>query len=115
MVNTESILTSVKKLLGVAEEYTHFDADIIMYINSVFLALNQIGVGPEEGFSIVDASTEWSDYMDDGILLNTIKPYVYLKVRQLFDPPTSSSAAESMNNIIKEFEFRITIQVENKR
>ena len=82
----DSILTSVKKKLGIQEDYTHFDEDIIMDINSTFLILNQLGVGPEEPFTIEDDVAEWSDFIDNG-KIDLVRSYVYLRVRLLFDPP----------------------------
>lgn len=115
MQDTESILTSVKKLLGITEDYTVFDTDLIIHINSVFLTLYQLGVGPEEGFMITSKDETWGDYIDSDALLNAVKSYVYLKVRLLFDPPTSSSVSESMKNMINELEWRINIEGENIR
>lgn len=110
----ESILTSIKKLLGIAEEYEHFDADIIMHINTVFLALTQIGVGPSEGFCIYDASAIWDDFLPDSrINLNAVKSYVYLKVKLLFDPPASSALIESTNKLAAEYEFRLNVAAES--
>ena len=103
----ESILTSVKKLLGIAEEYEQFDTDIIMHINSVFMILRQLGVGPSEGFSINDKNSKWTDFLDDDITLESVKSYVYLKVRLLFDPPTSGVVMEATNRMISELEWRI--------
>ena len=103
----ESILTSVKKLLGIAEEYEQFDTDIIMHINSVFMILRQLGVGPSEGFSINDKNSKWTDFLDDDITLESVKSYVYLKVRLLFDPPTSGVVMEATNRMINELEWRI--------
>lgn len=108
----DSILTSIKKLLGIQEDYTHFDTDIIMHINSIFLTLSQIGVGPSEGFSIEDKTDEWTDFISEGMLLNTIKSYMYLKVKLIFDPPLSSAAMESMKNMINEYEWRIHVAVD---
>ena len=105
----ESILTSIKKLLGITEDYTHFDKDIIMHINSVFLNLNQIGVGPEEGFLIEDKSAEWADFIEDSVLLQAVKSYMYLKVRLLFDPPLSSAVIESSNRMSAEYEWRLRL------
>lgn len=109
----ESILTSIKKMLGIAEEYTHFDADLIMHINSVLVVLTQLGVGPSEGFSIKDENDEWMDFLPDGYNLELVKSYVYMKVRLLFDPPQSSAVMESMNRMISEFEWRINTTVDN--
>ena len=105
----ESILTSIKKLLGIAEDYTHFDNDIIMHINSVFLILTQLGVGPPEGFVIQDATALWTDFVADDKNLELIKSYTYLKVKIMFDPPLSSAVLDSTNQLIKEYEWRIQV------
>lgn len=109
----ESILDSVKKMLGIAEEYDYFDNDIIMHINSVFLNLTQIGVGPEEGFLIEDDTSEWIDFIGDVAQLQAVKSYMYLKVRLLFDPPLNSAVLESMNRMIAEYEWRLRLAAEN--
>ena len=108
----DSILTSIKKLLGITEEYKHFDQDIIMHINSVFMILTQMGVGPEEGFAISDSTTTWNEFTNDDKKIEAVKSYVYLKVRLLFDPPASSSVMEAMNRSISEFEWRLNIAVD---
>lgn len=108
----DSILNSVKKNLGITEEYTHFDPDIIMHINTVFSILAQLGVGSEDGFSIADETAVWSDYLPDSPKLNFVKSYVYLKVRLLFDPPTNSSVTEATNRMIDELEWRINAAVD---
>lgn len=112
MDNAESILTSIKKLLGIAEEYTQFDTDIIIHINTVFMTLQQLGVGPEEGFSIIDSEAVWTDFMENSILLNSVKTYIYLKVKLLFDPPLSSSTIECFNKNIAELEWRMNSKVD---
>lgn len=109
----ESILTSIKKLLGIDEEYEHFDSDIIMHVNSVFMILNQLGVGPAEGFSIKDKTATWEDFVTDLTKVEAIKSYVYLKVKLLFDPPLSSSVMESINRTISELEWRINVAAES--
>lgn len=110
----ESILTSIKKLLGITEEYDQFDADIVMHINTVFLNLSQIGVGPGEGFSIEDKSTEWSEFLpSDHKLFEAVKTYIYLKVRLLFDPPINSAVIESINHNIAEIEWRLNVAAES--
>lgn len=109
----DSILTSIKKLLGITEEYTHFDADIVMHINSVFTILCQLGVGPESGFSISDASAVWSDFLPDNSNLELVKSYMYQKVRLLFDPPQSSALLDAMKQSISELEWRINVQAES--
>lgn len=108
----ESILTSIKKLLGIEEEYTQFDADIIMHINTVFLNLTQLGVGPSEGFLIKDDTAIWEDFIGDSSQLQAVKTYMYLKVKLLFDPPLSSSVTESMNRMIAELEWRLNVAVD---
>lgn len=107
-----SILTSIKKMLGVAEDYTEFDEDIITHINSVFLNLTQLGVGPEEGFMIKDDTAVWEDFIDDSIQLQAVKTYMYLKVKLLFDPPLSSSVTESFTRMIAELEWRLNVAVD---
>lgn len=107
-----SILTSIKKMLGVAEDYTEFDEDIITHINSVFLNLTQLGVGPEEGFMIEDDTATWEDFIDDSIQLQAVKTYMYLKVKLLFDPPLSSSVTESFTRMIAELEWRLNVAVD---
>lgn len=109
----ESILTSIKKLLGLTESYDHFDADIIMHINSVFMALTQMGVGPSEGFVIEDETTTWSDFAENTIPIESVKSYIYLRVRLLFDPPSSSAVIESMNRMISEFEWRLNVAADS--
>lgn len=110
----ESILTSVKKMLGITEEYTHFDSDLIMHINSVFMVLNQLGVGPAEGFAISGEGDVWTDFVPGRKWkqLETVKSYVYLKVRLIFDPPLSSSVIEAINRQISEFEWRLNVAVD---
>lgn len=109
----ESILTSIKKLLGIAEEYEHFDNDIIMHINSVFMILTQLGVGPSKGFVITDSSASWDDFLPEGgERLQAVKTYMYMKVRLMFDPPTSSAVMESMNRMINELEWRLNVAVD---
>jgi hypothetical protein len=110
----ESILTSIKKLLGISEEYEHFDKDLIMHINSVFLILNQLGVGPDKPFFVYDKEDTWDDFLEDSTSLELVKSYVYLKVKLLFDPPLSSAVIESTNRMISEFEWRLNVAVDPK-
>lgn len=111
----DSILTSIKKLLGIAEDYEHFDDDIIMHINSIFSILTQLGVGPEEGFSIKDKTAVWTDFVPENPRLESIKTYVYMKVRLIFDPPLSSAVIDSMKQCIAEFEWRLNHEVESSQ
>ncbi len=103
----DSILTSVKKLLGLTEEYTAFDPDLIMHINSVLMILNQMGVGPEKAFFISDETATWSEFCGERDNLEAVKSYVALKVKMLFDPPQSSSTMEAAKNLISELEWRL--------
>lgn len=105
----DSILTSIKKLLGIAEEYDHFDPDIIMHINTVFSVLTQLGVGPSSGFSITDKTAVWSDYVKSDSRLEMLKSYMYLKVKLLFDPPLGTASIEAINRQISELEWRINV------
>ena len=109
----ESILTSIKKLLGIAEEYTQFDADLIMHINSVFSILTQLGVGPSNGFSIEDDSATWDEFILEGQNVELVKSYIHLKVKLLFDPPLTSAVIEAMNKNIGEFEWRLNVAAES--
>lgn len=111
----ESILTSVKKMLGITEEYDYFDADIIMHINSVFMILNQLGVGPENGFYIEDDTATWFDYIKDATEQQMVKSYMALKVRLLFDPPASSTVMQAIQQSITELEWRINVAVDPKQ
>lgn len=108
----ESILVSVKKLLGITEEQTAFDTDIIIGINTTLNALTQIGVGPEDGFTISDSSALWSDFINDDRKLELVKTYVYLKTRLIFDPPQSSSVMDAINKTLQEVEWRISSSVD---
>lgn len=108
-MNDESILIYVKKLLGIQSDYDHFDPDVIYGINAAFGVLTQLGVGPEDGFSISDDSTKWDEFISDTARLSLIKPYVYLKTRLLFDPPSSSTLIESINKTIAEYEWRLYV------
>lgn len=110
----ESILTSVKKMLGIDDTYEYFDADIIMHINSVFMILNQLGVGPESPFGIEDDTSEWQDFSEDIGFIQLVKTYMFMKVKLMFDPPQSSSAVEALNRQISEFEWRLNVQVDPK-
>lgn len=107
---TESILTSIKKLLGIDESYKHFDPDLIMHINSVFSILTQMGVGPPNGFSITGNSEVWNDFITkEPNNFSLVKSYMHLKVKLLFDPPLGSAVIESINRQISEFEWRLFV------
>ena len=106
----ESILTSIKKMLGMEENYNVCETDIIIHINTIFMTLNQLGVGPSSGFKIEDDSAIWSEYIDEDSDLEAVKTYIYLKVKLLFDPPLSSSVIEVMKQSITELEWRLNVQ-----
>lgn len=105
----DSILTSTKKILGITEEYTHFDVDIILHINSVFSTLNQLGLGPADGFMIDDKDAVWGDFLEDNLRLNSIKTYMFLKVKLYFDPPTTSFVLTAMQEQARELEWRLNV------
>lgn len=104
----QSILTSTKKVLGLAENYTAFDLDIITFINSTFTSLSELGIAPAEGFAIEDAEKKWSDLGISTNELGLVKSYIYLKVRMMFDPPPTSFGIEAIDSQIKEHEWRLT-------
>lgn len=108
----DSILTSIKKLLGITEDYEYFDPDIIIHINSVFLVLNQLGIGPEKPFQISGKEDTWANFFSDQTMIDLTKSYMYLKVRLLFDPPSTGVLHEAMERQIKEFEWRLNVQAE---
>jgi len=111
---SESILATIKKLLGIKDDYTPFDMDIIILINSAFMTLTQLGVGPEEGFSIRDNSKTWSDFLSSNeVMLNAVQEYVYMKVKMIFDPPGNSYVMEAMKDRCTEYEQRIVMQAES--
>ena len=103
-----SILTSIKKLIGLDEGYEHFDIDIVTHINTTLMTLTQLGVGPSKGFTIKDKTAVWSDFIPaDDLRFEGVKTYIYLKVRLVFDPPSSSAVLESFNRTINELEWRL--------
>ena len=107
-----SILTSIKKLLGITESCTDFDTDIIMHINTVLMTLNQLGIGTE-GFQIEDKNAVWSEFIESDKLAAT-KSYVHLRVKLLFDPPLNSAIIESIKESIRELEWRLNVRVESE-
>lgn len=108
----DSILTSIKKMLGIIEEDESFDVDIIIHINTAFSTLTQLGVGPKEGFAIRDKTTLWTEFVDD-IRLENIRSYIYLKVRQVFDPPTNSAVLDAISRQISELEWRMNVTADH--
>lgn len=109
----DSILDSIKKILGMPPDYDAFDTDLVIHINSVFGILAQLGVGPEGGFSISDNTTLWKAYLGDSKDLEMVKSYIALKVRLVFDPPTIGAVMDAMREQIREFEWRLNVQVDH--
>jgi len=107
-----SILTSIKKSVGITSTDTSFDDDIIMYINSALMSVNQLGIGPSTGFYITSDEEEWADLLGDRIDLEAVKIYISLKVRLAFDPPQNSFLVDAIKNQILELEFRLNVQAE---
>ena len=113
LVLIDSILNSVKKKLGILEDYKHFDEEIILDINTSFMTLNQLGVGPEEPFMITGETEVWTDFIEAGPI-ETVKSYVPLKVKLLFDPPQASYLVSEIKDLISELEFRMLVQAERE-
>ena len=110
----DSILNSIKKMLGPGETYNHFDPEIIMHINSALFVLKQLGVGPSKGFRISDPSATWEDFLGESEELEAVKTYVYMKVRLVFDPPQNSAHINALKEGISEFEARLNYEVDPK-
>lgn len=108
----ESILYTIKKMLGIQANYDAFDTDIITFINSALMTLQQIGVGPDGGFAIVDEYAIWSDFIPGNIMMEGVKTYIYLSVKLVFDPPGNSVVTESMKSLKDELEWRLREQAE---
>ena len=108
----DSIFNSIKKVLGIAEDYHAFDVDILMHINSTLAVLNQLGVGPTNGFSVIDDTQTWIDYMGDDARLNLVKSYMALKIRKDFDPPNSGFVTNAITAQIDEYVWRIATAAE---
>lgn len=112
-ISNESILDSIKKLLNLSKDDDAFDIDVVININSVFTTLRQLGVGPEKGFRILSNEEKWNDFISDDSMLDSVKTYVYLKVKLVFDPPLNSSLMDSFERQIKELEWRLNVEVES--
>lgn len=109
----ESILETIKKMLGLESDYTPFDDEIIVHINSVFMVLKQAGI-TDKNFSVKGNGETWGEALDDRIDVEAVKSYVYLRVKMLFDPPSSSTVMEAMKNTAYEFEWRLYVICDNK-
>lgn len=113
-INPESILDSVKKVLQVQFDYDVFDLDIMMHINSVFFTLNQLGIGPVGGYQISGSDETWDAFIGDDPMLNSVKSYMYMRVRMMFDPPSNSFTQTALTEQIKEYEWRLNNYREGK-
>lgn len=109
----DNILASIKERIGIAEGDDSFDTDVIDLINSAFADLNDIGVGPSEGFSIINNSDIWDDFVEDVPVLSSVKDFVYLTVKLTFDPPTQAALLTSMENRLKKLEWRLNVKCDS--
>lgn len=106
----QNILNSIKTMLGISEMDNYFDPTLIMHINLVFVILQQMGIGPQKGFSLVSQSETWNDYLDENdAALELVKTYMFMKVKLMFDPPVNSTLSNLYNQNISELEWRLSI------
>lgn len=108
----ESILVTIKKLLGITADYTAFDTDVIVFINSAMMTLQQLGVGPKAGFTVSGSEQRWSDFIPSDMMLEGVKHYIFLCVKMVFDPPANSFVMEAMKQQKEELEWRLREQAE---
>lgn len=108
----QSILASIKQMLGVTDDVTAFDNELISHINSTFLSLNQLGVGSDDGFYITGYNEIWSQFVNDPRLADPAREFVYLKTRLIFDPPASSVVSDACNQRLQEIEWRLNVLAE---
>ena len=108
----DSILMTIRKLVCGNPYADHFDTDLLVHINACFSVLNQLGIGPENGFVVTDETQSWSSYIADNYILNMVKTYVTLKVKKIFDPPLTSSVLEAMDKEISQLEWRLNVAVD---
>lgn len=109
----DSILVTIKKMLGLTDNYTPYDMDVIVLINAAFMTLHQLHVGPSEGFSIKDYTSRWGDFIVNPVMLNAVQEYVYMKVKMVFDPPGNSFVMEALKQQCQEIEWRLNVQAES--
>lgn len=112
---SDSILNNIKKILGLDESYTVFDVDVLIHINSVFSTLGDLGIGPAEGFAIDDATATWDDFLAGDKRKNSVKTYIYLRVKMLFDPPATSYLITAMKEECQQLEWRLNAQREEEQ
>ena len=110
--NVDSILLSIKKLIGLAEDYTQFDTDLIIHINTAFAVLHQLGVGPKKPYTISGTEETWDEFVTDQINAENVRSYVYMKVKMLFDPPSTATMHEAFERQIQEMEWRLNVAVD---
>lgn len=110
---TDSILVTIKKMLGLSDDYTPFDTDITIHINAALMNLTQLGVGPKEGFEISDYNETWEQFLTNNTKLGSVKTYVYLYVKMLFDPPSNSFVMDAMKRQLEEIGWRLNVQAES--
>lgn len=108
-----SILNTIKKMLGLSEDYVAFDADIIVHINSALMSVQQLGIGPTAGMAISDSSATWGSLLGDRENLEAVKSFIYIKVRLVFDPPSSSFVLQALKEDANELEWRLREQAED--
>lgn len=109
----DSILNTIKKLLGIDSADDSFDVDILVHINSIIPILSQMGIGPKNGFMVTSSEQVWSDYIDSSVInVEGVKTYIYLKTKLIFDPPTNSTTIEAFNKLLNELEWRMMLAVE---
>lgn len=108
----ESILETIKKLIGISKDYTHFDDDLIIHINSAFSALRQIGIGPQSGFIITGYDETWEDFIESEQAIPIVKSYIFFKTKFSFDPPTAGTTKESYEKMLSEYEWRLLVEKE---
>lgn len=113
MAKQSTILADVKKMIGPSANYDYFEPELIIHINTALNVLKQLGIGPDEGYSITaDGDDTWEDFLDENVNIEMVKTYVFLKVKTLFDPPSSGTIAEAYKAAIAEFEWRANVDVE---
>ena len=108
----ESIFKSIKALLGPDADYDVFDSDILIFINGTLATLTQLGIGPSEGYRITGESETWQDFLGNYTDLESVKTYIYLKVKLVFDPPASSAVMSAYQETCKELEWRLNVAVD---
>lgn len=113
-IQDKSILETIRGMLGPSVDYTNFDTDLVVHINSVFNRLKQLGIGPDDGFYITGDSETWSDFFEDSKTINMVISYMYLKVKMQFDPPSNSIAADAFKQQIAEYEWCGNVDAESK-